>query len=611
MACVRWSAALLAALVLCGSAGARVSTPSAAARAPQQIHGFLLRADEPIVHTFSRTPSFAWSPVRGAGSYEIELATSQSFSDNSIVWSAAKLKTPAVAVPISLPWITGQPYSLYAHVRAWRNGSPGSWSTPFGFNMRWTAVPVPLGPSYPGLLRWTAVPGASAYSVWIQDPADPTLSKIFWTRSNMADEREFYTFHQDPSWTGTVVWRVRAERQLVGTTENGLPAVSYGPWSNVYASTNPSFATGPLTPLATVSSVVSNAGHARAHEVMPAFIFSGDTSIYGSAHQLYRVEVFTDQDCLNPVYYGAVVGSPAYVPREVGPLAMPTTVDEETDAQTKFLGFGAEPGGFTYDGAPIRTNEMDQTSAGAKIDLWDSDWPGGRYYWTVMPVDTVADQQVKTTLAAAAAAGATTITVADASGMGAGDHILVGSAPGSEAAVVSLVAGNAITLVAGLHIAHGIGEDVVRPSGGIKYDDAELAQDACEQAGLRLAFGKTNDPAVTGQAATPYVSGLSPTGTLVAAKTKSPKFYGTPLVAWQPTLATDHYEVQWSHTRYPWRTAGDGLTYSTAALLPLRPGTWYYRVRGIDALMAGTKPGLSWSDPVRLVVTKPRFKIVH
>jgi hypothetical protein len=173
------------------------------------------------------------------------------------------------------------------------------------------------------------------------------------------------------------------------------------------------------------------------------------------------------------------------------------------------------------------------------------------------------------------------------------------------------VAGNAITLVAGLHIAHGIGEDVVRPSGGIKYDDVELAQDACAQTGLRLGFGKTNDPAVTGQAATPYVSGLSPTGTLVAAKTKSPKFYGTPLVAWQPTLATDHYEVQWSHTRYPWRTAGDGLTYSTAALLPLRPGTWYYRVRGIDALMAGTKPGLSWSDPVRLVVTKPRFKIVH
>jgi hypothetical protein len=610
MARVRCSAALLAALVLCGSAGARVSAPSAAARVPQQIHGFLLRADEPVVHTFSRTPSFAWNPVRGAGSYEIELATSQSFSDNSIVWSASKLKTPATAIPISLPWITGQPYSLYAHVRAWTKGSPGAWSAPFGFNMRWTARPAPLGPSYPGLLRWTAVPGASAYSVWIQDPTDPTLSKIFWTRANMADEREFYTFHQDPSWTGTVLWRVRAERQLVGTTQNGLPAVSYGPWSHVYSSTNPSFATGPLRALSTVSSVVSDAAHTRAHEVMPAFIFSGDTSIWGTAHQLYRVEVFTDQDCLNPVYYGAVVGSPAYVPREVGPLSMPTTVAEETAAETAFLDDGSEPNGATADGATIRTNEMDQTPAGAKIDLWDSDWPGGRYYWTVMPVTPVADQQLTTTLTVPTAVGATTITVANAAGIGPTDHIQVGDAPVSEAAVVSLVTGNTITLVAGLHSAHGIGEHVVRPSGGIKYHDAELAQDACAS-GRMLSFGKTNDPAVTGQAATPYVSGLSPTGTLVAAKTKSPKFYGTPLIAWQPTLATDHYEVQWSHTRYPWRTAGSGQTFSTSALLPLRPGTWYYRVRGIDALMAGTKTGLSWSDPVRLVVTKPRFKIVH
>ena len=101
-----------------------MSTPSAAARAPQQIHGFLLRADEPVVHTFSRTPSFAWSPVRGAGSYEVELATSQSFSDNSIVWSATNLRMPTVAVPISLPWITGNPYSLYAHVRAVTNRGP-------------------------------------------------------------------------------------------------------------------------------------------------------------------------------------------------------------------------------------------------------------------------------------------------------------------------------------------------------------------------------------------------------------------------------------------------------------------------------------------------------
>jgi len=60
-----------------------------------------------------------------------------------------------------------------------------------------------------------------------------------------------------------------------------------------------------------------------------------------------------------------------------------------------------------------------------------------------------------------------------------------------------------------------------------------------------------------------------------------------------------------------WRIAGSGLTASTSALLSLKPGNWYYRVRGVDTLLAGTKTGLSWSEPVRLVVTKPRFKIVH
>jgi hypothetical protein len=69
--------------------------------------------------------------------------------------------------------------------------------------------------------------------------------------------------------------------------------------------------------------------------------------------------------------------------------------------------------------------------------------------------------------------------------------------------------------------------------------------------------------------------------------------------------------VQWSHTRYPWRTAGSQETWGTSATLPLTPGTWFYRVRGLDALMIGSKPQLSRSAPVKLVVTKPRFRVVR
>jgi hypothetical protein len=614
MARVRCAAALLAALVLCGAADARRNT-----QAPTGLHAFVLRADEPVMHTFSRTPSFGWDPVRGAVAYQFELATSQRFSDSSMVWSAKGLKGPAVAVPVSLPWMTGQPYSLYAHVRAVTRKGVGAWSAPFGFNMRWPAVPSPLSPSYPGLLRWSRVPGASGYMIWLVD-----AGKWFTTRSNMADEREYYTFHQDPSWTGVVHWRVRATRWLYGQTDNGIPSVSYGPWSPVYTSYNPPFATGPLTADATVTNVVSDATHTRDHEIMPAFLYHGNTSIGGTTHELYRVEVFTDEDCLNPVFRGAIVGSPAYVPREVGPNAMPTDVNSVNAARNAFLGFGAEPTSQTFEGINVTTNEMNTVSGdgggdhtglppsqlvnAAKIDLWDSDWAGGHYYWTVVPVDAVADQQLTTILAAPASAGATTITVVDATGILAGDPIQVGS-PNHENYVVQSVAGNVLTLASPLTAFHAAGEDVVRPSGGVKYRDAELTQDSCAS-GRMLTFGKSSEPAVTGQQA-PYASGLSPEGQLIAAASSKPKFYGQPLIAWQPTLATDQYEVQWSRTRYPWRTAGDKLTWATSLTLPLTPGTWYYRVRGIDSLMIGSKTQLAWSNPVRLVVTKPRFRVVR
>jgi len=175
--------------------------------------------------------------------------------------------------------------------------------------------------------------------------------------------------------------------------------------------------------------------------------------------------------------------------------------------------------------------------------------------------------------------------------------------------VVSSVTGNAITLTAGLKAAHSVGEGVIRPSGGLTYLDMELAQDACAS-GRVLGFGKSSPPAVTGQSA-PFASGLSPTGKLVAAAKKTPKFYGTPLVAWLPIASAQAYEIQWSHKRYPWRTAGSQVTWSTALTLPVSAGTWYYRVRGLDLFMTGSKPQLSWSAPVRLLVTKPRFRVVR
>jgi hypothetical protein len=617
MACARLAAAFAAALaVALPAARAHAAAPPAA---PQNLHAFELRADAAVTHTFARTPSFAWNPVTGAKSYEFELSTSRRFSDNGIVWSGKGIKSPATALPLTLPWITGSPYSLYGHVRAVTAKGVSAWSAPFGFNMRWPAVPTPLTPSYPGLLRWSTVPGASGYMVWMLD-----AGRWFTTRTNMADEREYYDFHNSASWTGVVRWRVRPMRWLYGAADNALPVVSYGPWSPVYTSYNPPFSLGPLKALATVSNAgVADATNVATHNITPAFVYSGNTSIWNTTSELYRVLVFTDEDCLNPVFRGAMVGSPAYVPREVGPLAMPVDVNALTDARGHFLKFGAEPDAKTAEGIIAKTNEMDQVPAGddshtglppsqvvnaAKVDLWDSDWEGGRYYWTVVPVDAVASQQLTTTLAAPSLTGDTTIDVADATGIAAGDTLRIGTPP--EPATVAAVVGTTITLTKPLGADHAAGDPVVRPSGGVTYIDDELTQDACAS-GRELAFSKTSDPVVTTQSDTPYASGLSPAGKLVSAKAPAPRFYGFPLVAWQPIVSAGQYEVQWSRKLYPWTTAGSQLTWGTSLTLPLAPGTWYYRVRGLDYLMTGSKPQMSWSDPTRITVTKPRFKVVH
>ena len=615
MVCARLTAAFVAALAVAAPAGSAL----AAHRGPQGLHAFTLRANEPVVHTFSRTPSFAWNPVAGAVTYRFELSTSKNFSDSGIVWSSKGLKSPAVSVPISLPWMTGNPYSLFAHVRALTRRGVTAWSAPFGFNMRWSAVPAPVTPAYPGMLRWSTVSGANAYMVWLVDSG-----KWFSTRSNMADEREYYTFHQDPAYSGVVHWRVRPVRWLYGETENGLPSVSYGPWSPIYSSYNPPFATGPLTDVATVSNVVSDATHTRQHEVMPAFVYRGNTSIWNTTQELYRVEVFTDEDCLNTVFRGAITGAPAYVPRPTGPLGLPTDVTSITAARSTFLPDGTEPDSYTNDYISVKGNESEVAAApsdgghtglpaaqvvkGAKIDLWDSNWSGGRYYWTVMPINAVPATTITTTLANAALPGDTSITVANGTGIVAGDALKVGS-PAGENAVVKSIVGNSITLASGLSALHSAGEDVVRAGGGVTYREAELTQDACAS-GRRMSFGKSSEPVVTGSAA-PFASGLSPEGKLVAAAGARPRFYGQPLVAWQPAAGADQYEVQWSPKLYPWKTVGTQFTWGTSLTLPLSPGTWYYRVRGLDFLMAGSKPQMSWSDPVRLVVTKPRFRVVR
>jgi hypothetical protein len=137
----------------------------------------------------------------------------------------------------------------------------------------------------------------------------------------------------------------------------------------------------------------------------------------------------------------------------------------------------------------------------------------------------------------------------------------------------------------------------------------DVTQDACA-AGRVLTFGKTSEPAVTGTVA-PYVSGLSPNGALFSAKRARPTVYGTPLITWEPALGADYYDVQWSKRLDPWTPVGSAQTAGTALTPSLAPGTWYYRVRGMNTSVPGNKPQMSWSDPASLKIAAPSFRVIR
>src|SRR5438045_1037481 len=107
MSVLRLAAACSTVLVLAASAEAK-PRPAQTPATPKNLKPFLVRVDEAQAHAFSRTPSFAWTPVRNAALYEFELATSDTFDEGSIVFASNTLKTPAVSVAASLPWLTGK-----------------------------------------------------------------------------------------------------------------------------------------------------------------------------------------------------------------------------------------------------------------------------------------------------------------------------------------------------------------------------------------------------------------------------------------------------------------------------------------------------------------------
>jgi hypothetical protein len=553
---------------------ALVVAPAATAAPPSKLHGFLLRSGEaPAPHVFSRTPSFTWTRVNGATRYEFQLSTSRTFSGNSIIWERADLRAPLTTVPLTLPWVTGESgYSWFARVRAFRGSTATGWSTRYGFDLRSPSAPASLSNGNnprPGLVRWTPVTGATAYEVTFTfDHAEGEAKKIK-TATTAADLREYYTFHNDPTFfdngqgfnEGAVFWRVRAVREVAGKPKNHIPVVSYGPWSVENETIEPGITAGALNPLGAISRSRSSAiitgtlGGPDPHELVPGFWWDGDAGAgacppssagSGVTCPVFHVYVYSDADCVNRVHVSDLVGSPAYVPRLTGPLELPTTTTELNQAANLYLAdTDGDSEGEVFDAGGEKIyaagTDPDLPETGPNADrrtgLWDTDWPASRYWWTVV------------------------------------------------AAVPHVTVDNQV-----------------------RYHDIGFAEDMC-QAGERMAFGKTSSVVVEKASGVPYISGLTSSGKVRTAGSSKPAFYGRVVVAWKPAPGAKKYEIQWSRTKNPWNRAGRIVTVATAAHLNLADGVWYYRVRGIDTSIPSVAQGMTWSSPQYLRI-RPRTFVV-
>jgi hypothetical protein len=514
--------ALLALLALGVAAPVAGGSParSQALVAPTGLEAFQNRLGdaETDVPSFSRSPSLAWNPVRGAARYQLELSTAARFSSSgSIVFTAQTATVPAAAIPISLPWMTKR--ALYWRVRAMGATISSPWSRPARFHVRADGAPLKRSAG-PGFVRWSSIPGATGYEVSFLN-----RGRTIATTATAADLRDYYA----AGGPAKAQWRVRAQRRLYGSDKRALPVVSYGPWSATF--TTP-VTLGSVRRLATVSDGASERGHVR----VPVFLFpSADRAA------LRHVYVMSDAACTDVVFNSAVVHGSGFAPRAIQ-LVSDTHVSVAANDSPVYgvAGRRIKPSesGTNRATASASNESVPRTPAApaapdASAAAWaPTELAPGRYYWTVVPVERRADRT---------------------------------------------------------------------------YHDLKLPKVACKAA--KGSFVITAPAPTLGSSKAPFVTGFSTNGRLASAATWPPRVYGNPLVSWKPVPGASRYEVEWTRSKSRWPAAIGLRTFGTAASLPLSPGTWWYRVRGVDeaALGDGT---MSWSGAVRIDVTTPTFAVI-
>jgi hypothetical protein len=385
---------------------------------------------------------------------------------------------------------------------------------------------------------------------------------------------------------------------------SGISITPYGPWSDPFTTlNNTSIAAGALRSGLATSDIES----AGPHALMPGFAWQGTNGKGPEAigDQLWRVYVFSDKRCVNQVMVGSLTGEPAWAPRATQALAMPSTVKavDDTESQGKILKYGSEGNTFMADLSPVTASEnLGAASSGGssgssgsstpspsssnassvttvnpgQVELPDSGWPTGRYWWTVVPVQMV---DIPPDTSSSATSTSTTSTTTTTTTTTTSATTTTSSAAASSSSDTS---GDAI-----------------------EYHDAELPQDACAS-GRVWSFALRSAPVTTTSASEPFASGLALGQRVVAGAGRVPKFVELPLVTWKPAIGAQSYEIELSRHLYPWSPVRKQTSLVTSSVLPLGKsdhGTWYYRVRGVNPNLPANAQKMTWSQPVAITIT--------
>ena len=460
------------------------------------------------------------------------------------------MASPAASVPLALPWISGEPASLFWRVRAL--GPEGVLAVERARRVQHAldaTQPKPLK-SGPGYIRWSTVDGATGYQVWFLNANDSSLGKVISTITNVADEREYYVSDTVPS-TGRLLARprraqactaarrtaCRPSRTARGATSSSRrtrrPRASIrrrrgrvdeghrNPLDDKYAR---------LRPLTAVSDVVSTAGHPKPHCAHAGD--HGGRQPDDAREPLPRLHVHRPRLRQQGVHRlpGHEPGLRAALDRRRRARGRHAADGRRharqrrpSAAQLRADAAGRCDGGCTIGAAPPRlrrrrrrTQARPRSTSGtrAAATSWSPsrssrschhgsrDGPTGP---TIRPVPTG-------TTGATGASGTTGATTA--------------AAAGTEARPTPSAAS------------------------AIAYQDLELPQDICSK-GRFITFGKASRTPQLTSGGTPTAVGLSPNGRLLSAVHSKPAFYGSPLVTWEPASGAIGYQVAVEQERVP------------------------------------------------------------